>query len=166
MGCHHFDFVRYLIGSEPISVNTLSWNLPWGWHTGDASHIALFEFECGIRFIHRAMGCSKGKPTRWFGDCRIEGELGTIIWKDEKLILTSFHKKNKPIEKKINFSIDKSKNEFSVILDTFLRSVKNNKEPECSAKDNLNTLAMTLGAVKSAQQNKKILIDEIKINHA
>ena len=44
MGIHHFDMMRYTLGQDPVSAHALTWNLPWGWHQGDAAQMILFRF--------------------------------------------------------------------------------------------------------------------------
>ena len=59
MGIHHFDMLRYVLGMEPLSAQAFTWNLPWGWHKGDAAQIILFRFPNGLVASHRAVGCMR-----------------------------------------------------------------------------------------------------------
>src|SRR5579871_2368086 len=38
MMVHHFDMMRYVLGVDPLAVQAITWNHPWGWHKGDAAH--------------------------------------------------------------------------------------------------------------------------------
>ena len=76
MSCHHFDTLRYVVGAEPEAVRVVSWNPAWGWHAGDASHVAVFEFPDGLMAIHRATGCSNGAVTPWHGKLAYRGSGG------------------------------------------------------------------------------------------
>ena len=44
----------------------------------------------------------------------------------------------------------------AAILNEFVSAVREGREPECSARDNIRTLAMTFGAVESAATGRKV----------
>ena len=89
MCVHHFDMIRYVLGADPLAVQTLSWNQPWGWHKGDACHVAVFDFPRGLKAIHVAMGCSLGHQTTANGNWRIEGPEGSITWEDDRIFVVA-----------------------------------------------------------------------------
>ena len=47
------------------------------------------------------------------------------------------------------------------VLLEFAGSIRENREPETSGKDNLNTLAMVLGACRSIKERRHVTIEEI-----
>jgi predicted dehydrogenase len=49
MAIHAFDVARYLLDSDPVSVQCESFNPSWSWFDGDAAAIADFEFGGGLR---------------------------------------------------------------------------------------------------------------------
>jgi predicted dehydrogenase len=160
MSIHHFDMMRYVLGADPVSVQCTSWNQPWGWHKGDACHIALFKFPNGLVATHRAIGCSTGKKTSWNGDWRIEGPKGSITWEKDKIFVVHDHrtdlKKNEevPVDA-LKFTGEKA------TLNEFISAIKENRQPECSGEDNIKSLAMALGAVKSAKEGREVKLSEI-----
>jgi predicted dehydrogenase len=160
MGCHHFDAMRYLLGADPLDARVVSWNLPWGWHAGDASHVALFEFPDGVRAIQRATGCSNGKATPWSGDLRIEGPLGTISWEDGRVFVTRQHRTENPRRDEIGLDPARKEGQ-GAVLDEFLAALREQREPECSARDNLVTMAMTFAAVESAKSGRVVALSEV-----
>lgn len=160
MGIHHFDMMRYVLACDPISVRCMTWNPSWGWHKGDASHVALFEFEGGLRVVHTAFGSSVGRKTAWNGDWQIEGPEGSISWENDKI----FHTRSFPADKAAREEIPPDDIPLSgqdAILAEFVAAVKEGREPECSGRDNLNSLAMTTAAVMSAEQGRKVEIAEL-----
>ena len=81
MGIHHFDMMRYTLGQDPVSAHALTWNLPWGWHQGDAAQMILFRFANGVVATHRGIGCTVGHvPAGHNGEWRYEGPRGTLTW--------------------------------------------------------------------------------------
>ena len=162
MGCHHFDMIRYVLDADAESAQVISWNPSWGWHQGDASHVAIFEFSDGFKAIHRAMGCSVGKKTSWTGDWRIEGDLGSLIWDDDRIFIDHDHRTDNPRHEEIPIEDSLREKDKKAVLDEFLSAVKEGREPECSGRDNLKTLAMTFAALKSAQEGRKVSLSELE----
>lgn len=155
MGVHHFDMMRYVLGADPVSVQTISWNQPWGWHKGDACHAAVFAFSDGLMATHVAMGNSIGHQTPAEGNWRINGHEGSITWEDGHIFLSKEH----PADEKRHEEIppdDLPAEGKTAILNEFLAAICEDREPECSAEDNFKSLFMTLGAVESAREGQKV----------
>ncbi len=155
MGVHHFDMMRYVLGAEATSVQTLSWNQPWGWHKGDACHVAVFDFPDGLKGIHVAMGCSLGHQTPANGNWRIEGPAGSITWEDDRIFLSREHRTERKHRTEVPPDPLAAVGQ-AAMLDEFVHAVRDGREPECSARDNLRSLAMTLGAVESARTARRV----------
>lgn len=160
MMVHHFDLMRYVLGVEPISVQAITWNQPWGWHTGDAAHAIVFEFAGGLRATHVALGCAIGWQTSWNGDWVIQGPHGSIIWDKDRMWHTHLHRTDKPLHEEI-FPLRVPPAE-QAMLDEFFAAITDHREPECSARDNLHSLAMVFGAIESARENRKVILDAVK----
>ena len=159
MCIHHFDMMRCVLGADPTAVRTQSWNQPWGWHRGDACHVAVFDFPGGLKAIHLGMGCSLGRQTTANGDWRIEGPEGSITWEDDRIVLAREHrtetKRRQTIEPDALPAVGKA-----AMLNEFVAAIREKRPPECSAADNVRSLAMTLAAVRSAKTGKKVSIAE------
>jgi predicted dehydrogenase len=150
MGVHHFDMMRYVVGADPVSVQTISWNQPWGWHKGDACHAAVFAFPDGLMATHVAIGCSIGHQTPAEGNWRIEGPEGSITWEDNRIFVSKEHPAD--VKRREEIALDALPAEGkTAILNEFVAAVREDREPECHAADNLKSLQMTLGAVESAR---------------
>lgn len=162
MSCHHFDTLRYVVGADPEAVRVVSWNPAWGWHAGDASHVAVFEFPGGMMAIHRATGCSTGATTSWHGDWRIEGPEGSITWESERVFVTREHRTERPRRDEIAAPEPATRTGPEAVLDEFLAALTERREPECSGTDNLGTMAMAFAAVCSARQGgRRVRLTEI-----
>jgi predicted dehydrogenase len=160
MGVHHFDMIRYVLDCDPVSVHCVTWNPSWGWHKGDASHVALFEFEGGLRVNHTAFGSSVGRKTAWNGDWQIEGPEGSISWENDAI----YHTRSFPADQAVREEIPPDDIPLlaqDAILAEFVSAIKEGREPECSGRDNLNSLAMTTAAVMSAEEGRKVEIAEL-----
>jgi predicted dehydrogenase len=160
MMVHHFDLMRYVLGQNPESVQAITWNQPWGWHKGDAAHSIVFKYASGLVATHVALGCAVGSQTGWNGNWRIEGPKGSINWEADGTIR---HAHLHRTEQKINEVIPQLQvppGEQAIITE-FVASVKENREPECSAADNLGSLAMVFGAIKSAKEGRAVKLSEL-----
>ncbi len=161
MGIHHFDMIRYVLGKDPVSVQCVTWNPAWGWHQGDASHVAIFTFEGNLRAVHRGVGCAVGQHTGWNGEWRIEGPRGTLTWEGNDIWRTWTHRAPEPIREQIP-SDELGYGDRDPLLTEFVAAVREGREPECSSADNLRSLAMVAGAVKSATEGgREVLLAEL-----
>ena len=159
MGIHHFDMMRYTLGADPISAQAITWNLPWGWHQGDACQIILFKFENGVFATHRGIGCTMGHvPAGHNGEWRYEGPKGTLTWEGFDLYQTLNHRQNPTIRKQVDLDDIDGPNP---VLNEFVRAIKEDREPECNAADNLKSMSMVFAAVLSAKEGREILISDL-----
>jgi len=160
MGIHHFDLLRYVLSEEPTRVYAKTWNPSWGWHAGDAGHTAIFDFTGDMIVTHHALGSSVGKQSPWNGELRIEGPEGSLTWEENKIYLTRAY----PSEKSKREELPLDKLEMTgqdALLAEFVSAIKEKREPECSGKDNLKSLAMVFAAIKSSKEERPISISEL-----
>lgn len=160
MMVHHFDLLRYVLGENPESVQAITWNQPWGWHAGDACHAIVFEYASGLRATHVCVGCAVGSKTSWNGDWRIEGPQGSIDWDQTGTWHSHLHRTPEKIDRRQieHLSVPASE---QAILDEFFAAIQENREPECSAGDNLVSLSMVFAAIQSAKEGRKVLLSEL-----
>jgi predicted dehydrogenase len=151
MGIHHFDMLRYVLGRDPVSVRCVTWNPAWGWHAGDASHVAIFTFDDKLHAVHRGVGCAVGQHTGWNGEWRIAGPNGTLTWEGNEIWLTHLHRAEKRRREQI-FPDNVGGGGRDPLLTEFVQAIRENRDPECNAADNLKSAAMVAGAVKSATE--------------
>ena len=164
MGVHHFDLIRYVLGREPIRVRAQSWNPSWGWHKGDAGHTAVMEFEGGLYVTHHALGASVGRSDGGNGDWRIEGPNGSLTWEKNELWHTRSYPRDQRVRNKLAVDelvgASQGAVEQTSVLKEFASAVREGREPECSGRDNIRTLALTLAAVQSAKEDRTVEIAE------
>jgi len=160
MAVHHFDTLRFVLNAEPKRVWAHTWNAPWGWHKGDVGHTAVFEFEGGMFVTHHALGCSVGKMTDWQGEWRIEGEKGSLTWDGERLLYARSFPDDQATAREIPLDALPYTDTKAVLVE-FVSAVREGREPECSARDNLRTLAMVFGAIESARRQQWVELAEL-----
>jgi predicted dehydrogenase len=159
MMVHHFDMMRYVLGVEPARVHAITWNQPWGWHQGDASQSVVFQYPDGLMATHVACGCSLGSRTAWNGDWHIEGPQGSIDWTTTELRHSRLHRTEEKVEAAIPPDAVPSPDQ--AMLTEFIAAIREDREPECSGRDNLRSLTMVFAAIKSAKEGRWVDLREI-----
>lgn len=161
MMVHHFDLLRYVLNDDPQSVHAITWNQPWGWHAGDACHAIVFRYASGLVATHITLGCDTGRQTTYNGDWHIAGPNGSLDWQMDATFYSHQHRAahpvvNQPIE---HLQVPRAED---AMLDEFFSAIRENREPECSANDNLKSLAMVFGAIQSSKEGRAIQLDEVE----
>jgi len=165
MAIHTFDVARYFARRRPRSVYCAEWAPANSWYRNGSSAVALFEFEDGIAFDYRGSWCAVGLRTSWESRWRIVCERGTVVWdgtgepKAERM--TS--KRDGLFDVVEGFDAppldpaDRIGGHRGVIED-FVAAIHTGAEPETNGADNINSLAMTLAAVESAETGRRVAI--------
>jgi predicted dehydrogenase len=159
MMVHHFDLMRYVLGQDPESVHAITWNPEWGWHAGDASHAIVFRFPSGLVATHVSVGCAVGSQTTWNGSWRIEGPEGSLEWELDRMWYTHLHRTPEKVRREI--FPEKVPAQDQAMLDEFFAAIREDREPECSARDNLQSLAMVFAAIQSAKEGRSVRLSEL-----
>ena len=149
MSIHHFDLLRYILGKEPVSVYAESFNPCWSWFSGDACLNIIFEFQDNIRVNYSGSWVSKGKETPWDGEWEIYGENGTVIW-NEKIKFISEGKE----EEMEMINMEREERDYSLL--EFYKSIKEDREPETSGRDNIKSLKMVFNSLNSIKRGRRV----------
>ena len=146
MSIHHFDLMRYILGSDPVSVMGRSWNPQWSWFKGDASAALLFEFANAARVVYHGSWCATGDETSWNGDWHIECEGGVIVSRDDRVFeaATGEALREVPLE-------PMARTAQPYLLHEFYRALREGITPSTCGGDNLKSLRMVFGAVEAVK---------------
>ncbi|MBN1445622.1 MAG: Gfo/Idh/MocA family oxidoreductase [Candidatus Omnitrophica bacterium] len=150
MAIHHFDLMRYITGKNPVRIYTDSWNPSWSRAKGDAAFNIMIEFAGNIHLSYSGSWVSAGKETSWDGTWEIYGEKGTLSLQDG----TIFFITEKGMKKISALKLERE--DRYMALYEFYSSIKENREPETSGRDNLNSLSMVFNALKSAKSGQAV----------
>ena len=157
MMVHHFDLMRFFLAAEPTAVHAVTWNQPWGWHEGDACHSIVFEFPGGLHATHVTVACSVGySPGDYNGHWRFDGPKGSVVWSDGQIRHVHQHRIDEPIDEAIEATEPEGN-----MLSEFVAALDEEREPQCNAPDNLNSLRMVFAAIESAKQHRWVKLDEL-----
>ncbi len=170
MAIHHFDAARFMSGLNARRVHCVETNPKGSWYDRDASAFATFEMENDVVFSYRGSWCAEGANTSWEAAWRITGSKGTLIWDGEDGIEArlghgevEFIRETVPAEIPDPVSEDELHEHASVIA-AFLEAVETGKRAETDSSDNLNSIAMVFGAIKSAETGQAVDLDKEMTN--
>jgi predicted dehydrogenase len=163
---HHFDLIRSVLGVDPVSVCTESWNVPWSPFKGDCVALVSWKMERNIRVVYFGSWASQHWQTTWDGDWRISCTEGEIHWYDNRVevrvpLFRAVWTKNTltrgqgVLEARL---VDMKLEDREYSLHEFAEAILQDREPETSGRENLKTFAATLAAVDSAHEKRELII--------
>ena len=161
MAVHTFYQARFIIGANPVSVYCQEFNPPGSWYRGNASAVAVFEFENGCVYDYRGSWCAEGHNTSWECDWRIIGERGTIKW-DGGSDLTAQVKREGASgfilasdEIKLDM-LEIGKHGHEGCFDEMFNALSEGRRAETDCRENYFAMNMVYGAIESAASGTKI----------
>ena len=164
MAIHTFDAARLLMQADPVAVYCKEWNPSNSWFDHDASAIAIFEMSNGIIYTYRGSWCADGLNTSWEADWRVIGQRGSAIWDggqgmQAQVIADTggFTSNYRDVEIPPYNEIDSIHSHAGQIRE-FVYCVRNGTIPETICTDNIKSLAMVFGAIKSVETGKRVEI--------
>ena len=146
MSIHHFDLMRYILGSDPVSVMGRSWNPQWSWFKGDASAALLFEFANGARVVYHGSWCATGDETSWNANWHIECEGGVIVLRGDRVFEAATGETLREVALE-----PMARRAQPYLLHEFYRALREGITPSTCGRDNLKSLAMVFGAVEAVK---------------
>ncbi|WP_159886768.1 Gfo/Idh/MocA family protein [Paenibacillus puerhi] len=148
IGVHHLDLLRYLCGEEGERILARLYNPLHGWEERGAvlSAEVLLQFRNGIHATYTASIASRCKPTPWCGNIRAEGTEGALELTDMKI--THHHRDQSVLIEDLS-GIDTTDT-----LAEFLNSLREQREPESSGRDYIQTERLVYDARRSHEQQQ------------
>jgi len=162
MAIHHFDLVRHITSSNADSVYCQEYgHRSYSSFNNCAAACACFEMNSGFVFSYSGNWFTKGEITSWNGQWIINGSKGTICWDGNNIIklyrvVDGGQRFIDKLESKEIIVTKNKKDKLSLSLKRFLRAISTGKEPQTSYRDNVLTMNMVLGAIKSSEESVKL----------
>jgi predicted dehydrogenase len=157
MAIHPFDSIRYVLGSEPVSVTFDEFNPTWSWYDGDAAVAATFVMDDGARFAYTASWAAPGLETSWNGEWRLSGARGSAAWDGEtrpRVELVGAAASDDPAPLPPADSIAGS-------LADFVSALRTGVPPLGEVHENVMSLLMVEAAVRAAETDTRVRIDDV-----
>ncbi len=164
MAIHTFDAARFLMGANPRTVYAHEWNPAGSWYDRDASAVAVFEMTGGSVYTYQGSWCSEGHNTKWESSWRIIGTKGTLLWDGgtgfaaETVAKTGGFRSEMTPSAVPEFAPGPRQGGHAGLLNDFIECLKTGRTPETAAADNIHSLAMVHGAIRSAAAGRKVKI--------
>ena len=159
MGVHHLDALRYVLGDEVNGVMADSFTLPWTQLPDGASMRVLLSFTGGTRAFYLATYESSGHEFFEGGQefyARFVGERATLHVFQRWLILCKKGKLPCLIRRG-----PRKVTEEKILLGQLERALRSSEEPDCSGRDNLQTMAIIESCRRSAGERRWINPQEL-----
>lgn len=157
MAIHHFDMMRFFLGSNHRLVYGQSWNPRWSWFEGDASASAIIVFENGLIAHYTGSWCSQGMETSWNANWRFECEKG-VLTLDNDVVYVQMRtgvedRFGYPYvansEKRRVEPVPMERQAQDYLLYEFYEAVTLGRTPVTTAQDNIHTIDLVFDVVES-----------------
>jgi predicted dehydrogenase len=161
VGVHHFDSLRSILGSDAVAVSCRVSNPPWSDYRHGAITEALIEMEGDVAVQYLGtLTSDRDEYSLW-----VEGEEG-VLWTDRKRVW--WRKKGWPLLIPVRKMPVAKGDELpypregtTSLLNSLQNAVLHGQEPETSARDNLQTLAIVEAGKRSAEEHRRVTIREV-----
>lgn len=162
MSIHHFDLIRALTGENVTEIYARSWRVPDSPYRHDPAMTALVTLESGTPLVYEGSGATYRPWTSWNGDWELVGERGRITWtggvaNPDDGVVTLHCWGQQPVVIEQDHSGPQGR---ELVLETFRRATLTGQEPETSARDNINSLALVLACAASIDRGEPVEISD------
>ena len=150
---HFFDYLRWVLDQEPVSVWADCWNAPWTEGEGMRCAYAAFQMSGGCRVCYRGI-TTDDEETNWTCNWKIEGEKGILTVVNDHI---TFNGKEIPVAWDDDTDISDLNLPVlnKIIFEKFVEYLKKDNEPGFSGRNNLGSLEMVFGAIKSHETGQR-----------
>jgi predicted dehydrogenase len=162
MAVHHVDLVRSISGQELVEVDGRSWNVPDGPFRHDPSVSALLTLGDGTPVAYHGTWVEAlGHETSWNGDWELVGTRGRATWTGgvRAALRGTVAVENGSCRRREQLPVLPALDRLGV-LEEARRAIRSGDEPECSAADNLRTLAAVLAIARSTETHLPVRVEE------
>jgi predicted dehydrogenase len=167
MAIHTFDAARAMTGLEARRVYCREWNPVNSWYRNGASAVALFDMADGAVFTYRGSWCAEGLKTSWEGEWRIVGERGTLTWDgfdDIAAEVVGDGSREGLFAHTRPATIPPAEPGDAVgghlgVIKQFIAALGGGPLPETVSSDNIKSMAMVFGAIRSADRGQPVDIE-------
>ncbi len=129
---HHLDMLRYLTGQEGLNAWAHHYHPKGSPYPGKAASLLVIEMSGRVISAYDGSLSGKGRPTTWAGNWRIEGSAGALELVDDQIFLTQ-DGQTAPVNDLSDAPLTHE------VLDEFLQSLAEGREPETSGREYLKT---------------------------
>ena len=163
MAIHHVDMLRMITGAEVVEVDARSWGAPDGPFKHDPTVEALLTLADGTPVSYGGTWAEPLAETSWNGDWELVGSRGRATWSegidDAMRGVVRFGKHGEPA-RRVRLPSVRALDRLGVLAE-LRRALMAGDEPECSAADNLRSLALILALARSTEERRPVHFEEV-----
>ena len=161
MAIHHVDLIRAITGRDIIAVTARSFRPSWSWYAHEPGLKMLLDLEGGLSFSYSGDWSARGRSTSWNGDWRLQGSEGALHLERDKIFLARSERWSK------NETFDEvpvpagGRPAQSETLHRFAEAIRTGIPAETSGQDNIRSLGIVLGAIRSTREGRTVTLEEM-----
>ncbi len=163
MAIHHVDMLRMITGAEVAEVDARSWAAPDGPFRHDPTVQALLALEDGTAVSYEGTWAEPLSQTSWNGDWELLGSDGRATWSGgvgdalRGTVRFGRHREpSRPLALPVLPALDRLG-----VLAELRRALAAGEQPECSAADNLRSLAVVFALARSTELLRPVRVGEV-----
>lgn len=163
MAIHHVDMLRMIAGAEVTEVDARSWGAPDGPFKHHPTVQALLTLADGTPVSYEGTWAEPLSQTSWNGDWEILGSRGRATWSGgvgdalRGTVRFGPHREPaRPLPLPALPALDRLG-----VLAELRRALARGEQPECSAADNLRSLAVIFALARSTEQRRPVQVGEV-----
>ena len=165
MAVHHVDLVRSITGQEIVEADARSWASPDGPFRHHPAVAALLTLADGTPISYEGTWVEAlGRETSWNGDWELVGSKGRATWTggvQAALRGTVAIERKGGSRRRARLPVLPALDRLGVLHEA-RRAIRAGDEPECSAADNLRTLAAVLAMARSTETRRPVRVAEMR----
>jgi predicted dehydrogenase len=158
MSIHHFDLIRAATGRDVRGVFARSWRVPDSPFVHHPAVVAVLDLDGGVSVVYEGDWATREHETSWNGKWEIIGERGRLLWRGDtedrgigEVSLQSWGEVPRPVEQ-VNLEFV----ERAATLQELRMAIESGEPSETAAADNVKSLAVVLGCVKSIENGDRV----------
>jgi predicted dehydrogenase len=166
MAIHHVDLVRSITGRDVVEVDARGWAVADSPFRHDPSVSGILTLGCGTPVAYYGTWAEAlGRETSWNGDWELVGSKARATWTGAvndalrgTVALERFGHAPQRVRPPTLPALDRVG-----VLHEARRAIRDGVEPECSAADNLHTLATILALARSTEEHRPVRLDTLGV---
>jgi predicted dehydrogenase len=165
MANHHFDLIRFLTRQEFSKVIAFEYETPDNAFRYPSSALCLLTLDNGVPVVWDGDWCHRHPRNSWEGEWEFIGSEARMFWRGEqdKEIKNRYHQVisiERPGGTLEKIPFEESIGDRRVpVLNHFIESITNGRQPEPSVWDNLKMLRAVFGCIESSTVGREIFLN-------
>jgi predicted dehydrogenase len=160
MAVHHFDLLRYFLGTEPLTLYGQTWSPSWNKLSGKMAAHALLTFPNDVHVAYTTSWVSNGMTTSFDGEWRFECSKGVLTYVNDIITVQmrdGMHGNSftyLPSEHRDTLELEYYRQPY--LANQLNEYLLTGKKPATTVQDNVHTLQMVFDVIESSETGQII----------